>query len=152
MKILSRMKYRALSTKNGWPKYSISGHVSNQTMALLFRDAVVAPRPRTVDNQDKEPHSWSDNCNELSRLAPTEGNVKVLTREKCLVLAERNGWSTERAKGYVDGETCRSRGKKPSKYVLIGIDEYSLGFRAGYFERQCETPGGESVARLANST
>jgi hypothetical protein len=62
--------------------------------------------------------------------------VKVLSKEKCQVLAERNGWSLERAKGYVDGEICRLRSKKPSKYALIGIDEYSLGFRAGYFERR----------------
>jgi hypothetical protein len=47
-----------------------------------------------------------------------------------------NGWSLDYAKGYVDGETFRLRGKKPSNYVLIGIDEYCLGFRAGYYERQ----------------
>ena len=52
------------------------------------------------------------------------------------MLAEANGWSLDYAKGYVDGETFRLRSKKPSGYVLIGIDEYSLGFRAGYYERQ----------------
>lgn len=62
--------------------------------------------------------------------------MKVLSKEKFKVLAEANGWSLDHAKGYVDGETFRRRGKKPSKYVLIGIDEYCLGFRAGYYERQ----------------
>jgi hypothetical protein len=62
--------------------------------------------------------------------------VRVLTKEKCQAVAERNGWSMERAKGFVDGETCRLRGRKPSKYALVGIDEYSLGFRAGYYDRR----------------
>ena len=62
--------------------------------------------------------------------------MKVLSREKFKVVAEENGWSITRAQGYVDGEISRRRGKSPSKYALIGIDEYCLGFRAGYFERQ----------------
>ena len=66
----------------------------------------------------------------------TGDNMKVLTKEKFKVLAETNGWSLDHAEGYVDGETCRRRGKTPSKYALIGIDEYCRGFRAGYFERQ----------------
>jgi hypothetical protein len=51
------------------------------------------------------------------------------------VLAERNGWSTARAQGFVDGEMARRRGAPPSTYARVGIDDYSLGFRAGYFER-----------------
>lgn len=62
--------------------------------------------------------------------------MKVLPREKFRVLAEANGWSPEYARGYVDGEACRQRGKALSKYVLVGIDEYCLGFRAGYYERR----------------
>jgi hypothetical protein len=62
--------------------------------------------------------------------------VNVLSREKFKVLAEKNGWSLDHAKGFVDGESSRRRGKTPSKLALIGIDEYCLGFRAGYFERQ----------------
>lgn len=63
-------------------------------------------------------------------------NVKLLQREKFKVLAETNGWSVDYAKGYVDGEAFRLRGMKPSKRAVIGIDEYSLGFRAAYYERQ----------------
>jgi hypothetical protein len=62
--------------------------------------------------------------------------MKVLASEKLKVLAEHNGWSLAHAEGFVDGEASRRRGKPPSKYALIGIDEYCLGFRAGYFERQ----------------
>jgi len=63
-------------------------------------------------------------------------NMKVLSKEKFKVLAEINGWSHDHAKGYVDGEICRRRGTTPSKYAQIGIDEYCLGFRAGYYERK----------------
>mgnify|MGYP001562459659 FL=1 len=71
--------------------------------------------------------------------------MNVLSREKFKVLAEKNGWSLDHAKGFVDGETSRRRGKTPSKLALIGIDEYCRGFRAGYFERR--TPGAAHVAR-----
>ena len=62
--------------------------------------------------------------------------MKTPPREKFKVLAEANGWSLEYARGHVDGEACRQRGKLPSQYVLVGIDEYCLGFRAGYYVRQ----------------
>ena len=62
--------------------------------------------------------------------------MKVLSTEKIKVLAEKNGWSLAQAQGYSDGETFRRRGTTPSNYAQIGIDEYCLGFRAGYYERQ----------------
>ena len=62
--------------------------------------------------------------------------MNALSDERSRVLAEHNGWSFARAEGYVDGESSRRRGKPPSQYALIGIDEYCLGFRAGYFDRQ----------------
>jgi hypothetical protein len=79
--------------------------------------------------------------------------MNVLSREKFKVLAEKNGWPLEHAKGFVDGETARRRGKTPSKFALIGIDEYCLGFRAGFFERQAPVPAHaarpEAPARVA---
>ena len=72
--------------------------------------------------------------------------MNELAREKIKVVAERNGWSLDHAKGYVDGETSRRRGKMPSRLTLVGIDEYCLGFRAGYFERQ--QPGAAHSAKL----
>jgi hypothetical protein len=74
------------------------------------------------------------------------GNMTELFREKFTMDAEGQGWSIARAQGYMDGESSRRRGKSPSKYVLVGIDEYCLGFRAGYFERQ--RPGSVSRADL----
>jgi hypothetical protein len=65
--------------------------------------------------------------------------VKIFSREKFKVLAEKNGWSLAHAEGFVDGESFRRRGKRPPNYVLIGIDEYCQGFRAGYFERKSST-------------
>ena len=62
--------------------------------------------------------------------------MKILCKEKSKVLAEKNGWSLAHAEGYVDGEIFRRRGTTPSTYSQIGIDEYCLGFRAGYYERQ----------------
>jgi len=61
--------------------------------------------------------------------------MKILAKEKVKVVAEQNGWSLAHAEGYVDGETYRRRGMAPSTYARIGIDEYCLGFRAGYYER-----------------
>ena len=62
--------------------------------------------------------------------------MKVLSEEKARVLAERNGWPLAYAEGHIDGESFRRRSMTPSKYAQIGIDEYSLGFRAGYYERK----------------
>ena len=62
--------------------------------------------------------------------------MKVLSEEKVKVLAEKNSWSLNHAEGYIEGETFRRRGMTPSMYAQIGIDEYSLGFRAGYYERK----------------
>jgi len=61
--------------------------------------------------------------------------MRVLSEEKIKVLADRNGWSFAYSHGFVDGETHRRRGTIPSKYAQIGIDDYSLGFRAGFYER-----------------
>jgi hypothetical protein len=66
--------------------------------------------------------------------------VKVLSKEKFKVLAEANGWSHDHAKGYVDGEAFRRQGRLPPKYVLVGIDEYSLGFRSAYYDRKDAVP------------
>jgi hypothetical protein len=65
-----------------------------------------------------------------------ESNMKVFSEEEIKVLAKENGWSLERAEGYLDGENCRRSGILPSRYAQIGIDEYCAGFRAGYYERQ----------------
>ena len=60
---------------------------------------------------------------------------KVAARPKSEELETPYGWSPDRARGYVDGVACRMGGNGPSKYMLVGIDEYALGFRAGYYNR-----------------
>jgi|SRR3954469_1762020 hypothetical protein len=64
--------------------------------------------------------------------------MKVLS--KVLVLAERNGWTTARAQGFVDGELARRRGAAPSIFARVGIDDYCMGFRAGYYVRSTSQP------------
>ena len=59
----------------------------------------------------------------------------IAFKEKSQVLAAHYGWSLPSAKGYVDGETYRKRAKAPPVRILVGIDDYSEGFRAGYFHR-----------------
>jgi hypothetical protein len=58
-----------------------------------------------------------------------------LSRERCKALAEKNGWSLLRAEGFLEGESFRRLALTPSKHAQVGIDEYCLGFRAGYYER-----------------
>ena len=64
----------------------------------------------------------------------------VAFKEKSQVLAEQYGWPLTSAKGYVDGETFRKRRKAPPLHALVGIDDYSMGFRAGYFDRHLQNP------------
>ena len=67
-------------------------------------------------------------------------DMHYLTKEKTKVLAEKNGWSLAHAEGYVDGEAFRRRGLAPSKHAQVGIDDYSLGFRAGFYDRKTPEP------------
>ena len=64
------------------------------------------------------------------------GETEWLSKEKVKVLAERNGWALGYAEGYVDGEYQRRRSNPIAQYAAVGIDEYSLGFRAGYYMRK----------------
>jgi hypothetical protein len=70
-----------------------------------------------------------------------EAGMKLLSIESSRALAEQHGWSLEYARGFVDGETCRRLGHTPPRPNVIGIDNYSLGFRAGYFERRHQERG-----------
>jgi hypothetical protein len=78
--------------------------------------------------------------------------MKVLS--KVNLLAQRNGWSIARAQGFVDGEISRRRGAPPSAYARVGIDDYCLGFRAGYYERVESQPKGapKALGRPLNDT
>ena len=63
------------------------------------------------------------------------GKMKISPKAEFRDLAEKIGWSHAVAEGYVDGEACRRRGKAPPAHALVGKDEYSEGFRAGYYLR-----------------
>ena len=78
----------------------------------------------------------------------------VAFKEKSQVLADQYGWSLTIAKGYVDGEAFRKRCQEPPIHAMVGIDDYSEAFRAGYFHRPLsdhELSSGPS-ARLADSS
>ena len=62
--------------------------------------------------------------------------MKILSEQKSKSLAEENGWSLEFANGYIKGEFSRRSSDKLSSYFMVGLDDYSLGYRAGYFGRQ----------------
>jgi len=59
----------------------------------------------------------------------------IAFKEKSQVLADQYGWSLTIAKGYVDGERFRKQRKEPPIHAMVGIDDYSEAFRAGYFHR-----------------
>jgi len=65
-------------------------------------------------------------------------NVRSLFEEKYTALSEQYGWPLAFSEGYVNGEADRWRGTSLSSYVMAGIDQYALGFRAGYFGRAKE--------------
>src|SRR5258708_39990292 len=73
--------------------------------------------------------------------------VQVLSKEKAKVLAEQYGWSLEFAEGYVDGEAWRRRRRTLPEHASVGIDEYSLGFRAAYFDRRPGPKGTSEKSR-----
>ena len=62
--------------------------------------------------------------------------MKTLSGQKSKALAEENGWSLDFAAGFLKGEYSRRSNARLSAYTMVGLDEYCLGFRAGYFERR----------------
>ena len=63
-------------------------------------------------------------------------NKEFLIKQNANVLAEQNSWSTAYTEGYLEGRHHHRLGKPPGAYARVGIDEYPLGYRAGYFERK----------------
>ena len=56
------------------------------------------------------------------------------------ISAQLNARSLTYAQGYFDGDRARMSGKAYTTYVMVGIDEYCLGFRAGYFANDRSLP------------
>lgn len=76
-----------------------------------------------------------------------EANMKVSTKEQSEVLAEENSRTPEYEHGYVHGERSRKLNEVPPRYLVLGIDDYAFGFRAGYFANVRMAPRAESVGR-----
>jgi hypothetical protein len=65
------------------------------------------------------------------------GNMKDLLTEKRNELALEMCWTLKRAQGYVDGELSQRNGTELSESYKYGMDEYSKGFRTGYYTQAC---------------
>ena len=61
--------------------------------------------------------------------------MKDLLKEKRNELAAEMNWTLKRAQGYVDGETSQRDGLDLSESYKYGMDEYSMGFRTGYYKQ-----------------
>lgn len=71
----------------------------------------------------------------------------VPSKEESVLLAEQDIRSTEYQHGYVHGERSRTLNEAPPKYVMIGIDDYAFGFRAGYFANVRSTPRAGNIGK-----
>ena len=69
-----------------------------------------------------------------------------MTREECMTgqslarveeLSEEMGWSMDRAQGYIDGGASQQSGEDLAPSHRFGMDEYSKGFRTGYYTQAC---------------
>ena len=50
-------------------------------------------------------------------------------------------WGSSYEAGVADGEKCRRRKGKPSIFLLVALnDDYSAGFRAGFYQRALSKP------------
>ena len=58
--------------------------------------------------------------------------MRVQVNEDFRDLAEKYGWSEAFAEGYIDGRAARTRGAQNARYPVGDLDEYRLGFLAGY--------------------
>ena len=93
--------------------------------------------PRIRADKDRRDDGVESGCLRAFPMpGESEDNMNLLSKRRIKVLAEKNGWPLLRAEGYLDGEFFRRRGMAPSKYGQIGIGEYCLGFRAGYYDRK----------------
>src|SRR4030095_746532 len=82
----------------------------------------------------------------------TQGCDETSPNERPQPLAEQNGRSRALREGYIDGETSRRLGKRLALGALVGIDERSMGFRAGYFERQNQDSTRTGVLDAGNAS
>ena len=58
-----------------------------------------------------------------------------LTKEKTDKIAQELGWTPRRTQGYVEGRFCQRNGHYMPECYKIGMDEFSKGFRTGYYKQ-----------------
>ena len=56
----------------------------------------------------------------------------------------KNSGSLAHVQGIDEGRLARMSGIVPTIYVMVGIDEYCLGFRAGYFANDRDLPNAKA--------
>ena len=71
----------------------------------------------------------------LLQMGPAGNATQAASAKKLKVVSDRYGCSIAYAQGYLEGEALRTRGAPPSDYARVGIDDFAVGFRAGYFLR-----------------
>ena len=74
--------------------------------------------------------------------------IEIVIKQHSKAVAKKNGWSLDFAEGFLKGEYSRRSGAKLSTYATVGLNDYCLGFRAGYFVRR--NPATTRVERISN--
>jgi len=72
--------------------------------------------------------------------------AELLSEKICRAVAEDNGWSPAYAEGYVWGQSLRLQDKTIESHALVGIDDWALGFRTGYFGQESQASSRLPVA------
>lgn len=60
-----------------------------------------------------------------------------LTKENRDKIAQEIGWTPRRVLGYEDGRFYQLRAQDMPKCHEVDMDEYSKGFRIGYYTKAC---------------
>lgn len=81
-------------------------------------------------------------------LAPSSSGSSLASppASSAKALAAQNAWTLAYAEGYIEGQRFRRGGAPLAKYVLVGIDEYCLGFRAGHFATERKSSPARKIA------
>jgi hypothetical protein len=66
-----------------------------------------------------------------------EGNMSDSMKEKRAKIAQEIGWTPRRVQGYEDGRFYQQSGHGMPWCHEVDMDEYSKGFRTGYYAQAC---------------
>src|SRR5260221_14456124 len=90
----------------------------------------------------------------LLQMEPAGNAAKVASAKKLKLASDRHGCSIAYAQGYLEGEVQCARGEPASQYARVGIDDFAVGFRAGYFlrKRRRSVPVAALTAKLVSDS